>query len=623
MGNDADIYSQTTPLSTSSNETVLRQTNIRRRPFLLVYQKDRVDTVHIPPAGGIVVGREPPSDLVIADSSLSRTHARFRLEDGQIFVEDLGSTNGTRLGGRRVEQEVIKPGQVVTLGAVTIGVHILPAPQVAFADLGDHDSLRERLQTEMERSRFFGRPLSLLTIRSREGLSGHVLRWSPRVREVLRPVDTAALYSADTLQVLLPEMGSEQAVSLVEKMVARIDGEPLLGAGIACFPGVQSPDELIEESRKAALLADDATPVRVAFLESSRELPPSDLEADGQVVAKSPQLRAVLELCRRASRAVVPVLLQGETGTGKEVLARFIHESGPRASQPMICVNCGALPVQLIESALFGHERGAFTGAVQQQKGVFEAADGGTVFLDEVGELPPSAQAALLRVLESKRISRVGSTKEIEVDARIIAATHRDLESMVAAGTFRQDLYYRLCVMNLEIPPLRERKEDIPLLASRFVQAAARANGSRVRALRPEVVAALENHSWPGNVRELRNALERAVVIAEGETITLNDLSERLRGGTSTLRLTTVPPPAPVPETKPPSAPAFPVENWTGGLREQLDKFEQMLLLNALRSANGSQAEAAKILDIPLRTLQHRLKAHGIRKAGYAPKPDG
>jgi len=203
------------------------------------------------------------------------------------------------------------------------------------------------------------------------------------------------------------------------------------------------------------------------------------------------------------------------TGTGKEVLARLIHEGGPRRDKPLVAVNCGAIPAELLESTLFGHERGAFTGAGQQQKGLFEAADGGTIMLDEVGELPAAAQVALLRVLEEKRVRRVGATREIEVDVRVIAATHRDLEAMVEARSFRRDLFYRLNGVDVTLPPLRARREDIAPLAERFLKKAAKANGREVRSIAPEAMVLLKEYGWPGNVRELRNAVERAVVIAE------------------------------------------------------------------------------------------------------------
>ena len=651
MSSDTNKHAQTAPFATGNAESLMRGAAPRRRPFLLVYHRDRVETVHFPPGGELTVGREDPADVVIPDSSLSRRHARFTLEGADVFVEDLGSTNGTRMGRRRVTREVVRPGDAVTLGAIMIGVHVLPAAHTSFLDLDDHDSLRSAIDAEIARARFFGRPFALVTVRSREGRTGHVQRWSPRVRGLLRPVDRIALYSNDTVEILLPEMTRIQATSLAEAIVLGAPDEPPLGAGIACFPGASSADEVLQQSRRAALSTDAETSVRVAEPEGARPFPVEPEEGSQEVIARSARLRAVVALARRAGRAVVPVLLQGETGTGKEVLARFIHAAGPRKDKPMICVNCGALPAQLVESILFGHERGAFTGAVQQQKGVFEAADGGTVLLDEIGELPAAAQAALLRVLESKRLTRIGSTREIEVDVRIVAATHRDLEAMVAAGTFREDLYYRLCVMPLEIPPLRDRREDIPQLTARFVQEAAAQNGSPVRAVGPEVLDVLCQYSWPGNVRELRNVIERAVVVADGDTLTLGDLSERLRAAAASAfpgRSPTAfpappplaaasPPPlaaaSPPPQTPPPTPPQglaqapSPDDDsapLTGGFRAQMDHLEASLLLRALRDARGSQAEAARLLDIPLRTLQHRLKAHGIRKGGYeGPPPKG
>lgn len=280
----------------------------------------------------------------------------------------------------------------------------------------------------------------------------------------------------------------------------------------------------------------------------------------------------------------------------------------------MICVNCGSIPPPLVESTLFGHERGAFTTAVQQHKGVFEAADGGTVFLDEIGELPLAAQAALLRVLESKRIVRVGSTREIEVDVRVIAATHQDLESMKDAGTFRKDFFFRLNGMMLKIPPLRARREDIEPLIQRFLEEANRANGRGIRGVEDSALALLEGYSWPGNIRELKNAIERAVVIAEGDVITAADLPEAIRGS----------------ETRSPEDGASADEDAAGpaaggkaGRRERgtMKSRVERAEHDAIRQTRcerptATPAEAARILEMPLRTLQHKMKAYGIKR-GY------
>ncbi|MFS8069322.1 MAG: sigma 54-interacting transcriptional regulator [Byssovorax sp.] len=305
----------------------------------------------------------------------------------------------------------------------------------------------------------------------------------------------------------------------------------------------------------------------------------------------------------RIARSPIPVLLLGETGTGKEVVARAIHERSPRRARSMVCVNCGAIPAQLVESTLFGHERGAFTGASQQQRGIFEAADGGTVLLDEVGELPPAAQAALLRVLETRRVVRVGSSREIEVDVRVVAATHRDLEAMCASGGFRLDLLYRLNAMTLTIPPLRARPEEIVPLTLRFLHQANEANGLALRGVEPAALTLLQRYPWPGNVRELRNAIERAVILAEGE---------RGRGAR-------VAEPAMDRDPKSEGEEPAPASAEAADLRARLLRYEAKLIVEALRDTQWNQTEAAHALGMPLRTLVHKIKTLGIRKLGYAP----
>jgi transcriptional regulator with PAS, ATPase and Fis domain len=300
---------------------------------------------------------------------------------------------------------------------------------------------------------------------------------------------------------------------------------------------------------------------------------------------------------KRLAGSTIAVLIHGETGTGKEVIARAIHDGGPRKKQPLRTINCAAIPGTLIESVLFGHEQGAFTGADKVTRGVFEQADGGSVLLDEIGELAAPAQAALLRVLETKKLTRIGGDKEIDVDVRVIAATHRDLEAMVETGKFRQDLLYRLNTITLRIPPLRERVDEIRPLAERFLKEARRQMGSDVRAIEPDALDALDGYAWPGNVRELRNVIERAVVLAEGKSITLADLTERVRGG-----------------ARPPEPEAVETAEASGDYKEHVRRYETELLLRALRKHDGNQTEAAKSLGLPLRTLVHKIQTYGIKK---------
>ncbi len=282
-------------------------------------------------------------------------------------------------------------------------------------------------------------------------------------------------------------------------------------------------------------------------------------------------------------------------------MPRNSHETSTRRTHPLRCINCGAIPESLVESALFGHERGAFTGADQRAKGIFEEADGGSVLLDEVGELSASAQAALLRVIETRRVSRVGSSNEFPVDVRVMAATNRDLEQMCNAGQFRWDLFYRLNTLVLQIPPLRERTEEIMPLAEHFMREACQQNRCSVRRISPEAQKLLQAYHWPGNVRELRNVIERAVVIAQEETITADDLSERVRR-------------SPVAPPAGDAVAAVAEGEEVGDIKERLRRYESELLLEALRQNDWNQTRTAAALKMPLRTLVHKMRVLGLRK---------
>ena len=262
---------------------------------------------------------------------------------------------------------------------------------------------------------------------------------------------------------------------------------------------------------------------RKRLLDRNRELETRCARREGSrhgLVGTTGPIREVQRMIDAVAYSAATVLVTGESGTGKELVARALHARSPRSAQPFVALNCGALTETLLESELFGHVKGAFTGANRDQKGLFEAADGGTIFLDEIGDIPLSTQVQLLRVLQEGEIKRVGSTDSVKVDVRVIAATHRDLPKLVRPGKFREDLFYRLNVIAIPLPPLRERLEDIPLLAHHFLRRYADRLAKRVRTLAPEAIELLCAYRWPGNVRELENAIERAVVLCRGETIT-------------------------------------------------------------------------------------------------------
>ncbi|MGB8932839.1 MAG: sigma-54 dependent transcriptional regulator [Anaeromyxobacteraceae bacterium] len=312
-----------------------------------------------------------------------------------------------------------------------------------------------------------------------------------------------------------------------------------------------------------------------------------------EIIGRAPAIADVRAMVERVASARTTLLITGESGTGKEVVARALHARAG-AAQPFVAVNCGAIPEGLIESELFGHERGAFTGAVGAKAGLFEVAGAGTLFLDEVGELPLPMQVKLLRALQERRIRRVGGNTDIAVAARIVAATNRELEAEVASGRFREDLFYRLNVIQLRMPPLRERREDLPLFIGRFLERFCGELGRPRMTLSPEAERLLLAWRWPGNVRELQNVLERAVTLSEGPVIGPEVLPEPLRG-------------------QPAGTPAVsPLPEGGMDLQAHLDAIERRILEQALERAGGVKSEAARILSLTFRSLRYRLDKFGI-----------
>ena len=312
-------------------------------------------------------------------------------------------------------------------------------------------------------------------------------------------------------------------------------------------------------------------------------------------ISHSPKMEDILSLAVRAADSKATILVTGESGTGKEVLAKSIHYVSPRKENPFVAVNIPALPETLLESELFGHEKGAFTGADKAKKGRFELADGGTIFLDEIGDIPINLQVKLLRVLQEHQIERVGSSENIDIDVRIIAATHQNLEQKIKEGTFREDLFYRLNIVSLNIPPLRERKEDILPLIEHFIEKYAKENNRNKLSLSKEAIDLLIKYNFPGNVRELENVIERAVVLCRSEAITLNDLPNVVKG--------------------------FKAENeipqiQSGNLIDQVEELEKKLIFDALSNANGNQSQAGRMLGLTERNLRYKMQKYGIKKFG-------
>ena len=308
------------------------------------------------------------------------------------------------------------------------------------------------------------------------------------------------------------------------------------------------------------------------------------------LIGQSAAMLQMFDIIRQVAPTRASVLITGETGTGKELVAHAVHNLSPRKAGPFIAVHAAALPTTLLESELFGHEKGAFTGAVERRAGRFEMADGGTIFLDEVGELEPAMQVKLLRVLEERQFERVGGNKTIEVDVRLVAATNRDLKKMVTEGKFRDDLFYRLSVVTVNLPPLRERRDDVPLLVTAFNRQYSQENNTPVREITQEAVNLLMAYDWPGNVRELRNAVEQMVVLARGDRLTVRDIPATIRSGADLTKISVVRP----------------------GVTMTVEEAERQLIIQALKETNGNRTKAADKIGMSRRTLHRKLKEYHL-----------
>ena len=325
-----------------------------------------------------------------------------------------------------------------------------------------------------------------------------------------------------------------------------------------------------------------------------------DNHSFSNMIGQSPAMHAVFQLVETIAPTSSTVLITGESGTGKELVARAIHFNSPRTDRPFVAVNCGALPESLLESELFGHMRGAFTGADLNKKGLIEVAEKGTVLLDEIGEMSPMMQVKLLRVLQERTFRRVGGTEEIEADIRVIAATNRDLSKMVSDGQFREDLYYRINVIPVHLPALRERQEDIPLLAEHFMAKYSAQVGKPIAGLSPEALHSLLAYHWPGNIRELENAMERAVTLERGSIIQVESLPDRIRGNGV---------PVPVPGTA--ASGALPASGFD--LEQHVQHLEREYIAEALRRAGGVKVKAADLLGMSFRSFRYYMKKYNLR----------
>jgi transcriptional regulator with GAF, ATPase, and Fis domain len=454
----------------------------------------------LPDDAEVTIGRATECSLCIDDARLSRVHVVVRRRETGLEVVDCGSMNGTSVGNVRLKPNVPHPleiGDVIALGSSELVLQYA-AGAARPRRLWSHGYFEARLQDECTRAAQGGRPFAIARVRV--GAGADVARAEKVLAELIRPIDMLASYADREYELLLMERAHNESKALGPELTQRLAGDQIAAeVVVACYPG---------DGRTAeALIAATATRVE-----------PVVAEGEASVV-RTGALARLEPLLARVAAGNISVLVLGETGVGKEVVARMVHERSPRALRPLICLNCASLSESLLESELFGHERGAFTGAVGAKVGLLESASGGTAFLDEIGEMPLALQAKLLRVIEQREILRVGAVTPRPIDVRFVAATNRNLEDEIARERFRLDLYYRLNGFTIVVPPLRERTGEIEPLARHFIRLACKAGGRTALEISPEALSILLAYDWPGNIRELKNVIDRAILLSSGYAI--------------------------------------------------------------------------------------------------------
>jgi two-component system response regulator AtoC len=568
---------ETTALRAVTSEAQGRRAGAPSARALHVVREGRVQSFALEPGKTLVVGRAREADVRIDEPSVSRRHLVLEVGD-EIVAQDLGSANGVVVGTERLkrgEKAVVAPGVVIEVGSALLVIQraaVVSPPRRVWS----HGYFEGRVQDECARAERLNGQFAILRIRV--GRKEDESRVTDGLASDLAPSDVLALYGPGELEALVLEPWTTDAEKVAGREVALLSarGIDAVSAGAALYPtDGRGVDRLMAAAEDRLAPLADRAPKKTGSRTYGRHL--AQIEKNLRPIARSE----------------ISVLVTGETGVGKELVAEMVHELSARAGRPFVRLNCGAFSETLLESELFGHERGAFTGADRSKPGLLETADHGTVFLDEIGELPLGLQPKLLRVVEAGEVLRVGALRPKRIDVRFISATNRDLEGEIAAGRFRRDLYFRLAGHTETILPLRDRPEDILELASGFLADAARAADVSTPELSPRARSLLVGYSWPGNVRELRNLMQRAFLLAEGQDIDVDHLgADKL-----TARVVV---PALVPDKS--------------SLEAALLAHEKQRIVDELARCGGNQTHAAKALGMSRGTLLSRLDAFGLAR---------
>jgi DNA-binding NtrC family response regulator len=542
----------------------------------------------LPASGRIVIGRSETADLRIDDPSVSRQHACITIADDAITIADLGSHNRTFVNGVRVESaQLLHANDTITIHKTTLLLHITN-PAIATGVLLEPDGFHQRLEAEIDRCVRYERAFSLLCIVF-PAVPTDRGRIERAIADQLRRIDATCWSKETALDVLLPEASAEEATAIGARIRDKLDADVRMGHATCPRDGYDL-DALLATALNVAL---GAAPGAIA--EASREYQLLSIGKE-RVILADPAMIRLYALIERLAPADLPILITGETGCGKELVANAVHELSRRRDKGLISLNCAAIQEALVESELFGHEKGAFTGAIATKVGLIENASGSTLFLDEIGELSAIVQAKLLRVLETQRVTRVGDVRERSVDVRIVAATNRDLENDVEVGRFRRDLFFRLSTAQLMLPPLRERKRELPLLASAFLDDACRRADRSMMTISKEAIEVLLGHGWPGNVRELKNLMQYLAAAHPENVLTADHVRGRLAPRSATND------PSPRPDS----------ESHFRPLADEVRELEITRIREALVAADNNQTKAAGLLGMPVRTFFEKAKLHGL-----------
>ncbi len=565
--------------------------------YLLVFSGEKATMTPLPEAGEVGLGRGADGQFMVGEEGEVPGGARLLVRDGVVALLE-GAGAGVKINGHIPQgRRGLTAGDVLSFGRDRVVFYRDPR-RTSGADLLGAEELTRRLEQEVERASRYNHSLAVVCIRlGRKPDRGQRAQFRRAVSGSLRCVDLVGWDGGLEVMVLLPETGDTARVP-ARRLLKAVSGlGPGARAGLAVFPddGLCA-DDLLTAARGAARRT---APGDVGSANQGHDR--IEVPGGGTVVAVDPKTRHLFGLARSLARGGLPVLITGETGVGKEIFARALHQWSPRQDAPLVTLNCAAVAETLLESELFGHEAGAFSGAVAAKQGLLEAADGGTIFLDEVGESSPQVQASLLRALETGMIRRVGSVQERPVDVRVIAATNQPLGQAIARKAFRLDLYYRLSAATIPVPPLRERQLDLAALARHFLAEEGLKAGRPPARLTSGALRRLQAHSWPGNVRELRNRMAYLATVSDGAKISAKDLPDDLGQDC-----------APWLSVTPSGNGDGREEGKPQPLAQEIRALERRRMAEALESAGGVRKNAAALIGMPLRTFVSKLKVHGL-----------